>query len=931
MKTLLYEVAELPDTSAPSHRRTAGGDVRNAIRTSARHIVRAVANMLPSSVTGVFRFAFTPSPPDGHPQSRLRVFVAVQTRSAAMARAMQTLIEAGPLSKFFKFVRMSRTAPGARKFAAACRIYRKDAIVQPITDLNPDALRWFYTCAPFTPDESNDYMMLDRVLSGIDEEVIIDLAFCPTDVTPELMAHTQYLQQLEAINRSRSNRSEEQTIDLLEANETHVHDSSLIEPLREEDPIAKELFREQSGIQKTLRNPHVQFSFTVLAQSEEVARLIGSLVAESGFQDGTYQLHVTSGQKPITDYCKQVVQAGVAGHATDPYLLRNVVKAAIPGLERLPHIASVDELLGILTLPVPGLASPRCIRKDTDPPDVISTDFHIVGYDADGPVDSGSKRADSPCRGVRGIARGYPLSILSKHMVITGMSGHGKTTSIIRLLIRLHEEGIPFIVFETAKKEYRALCMLKNHPDPVIRDLATMIEIYTAGVETLSPLRFNPMQMWPGTSRNRQVGTLLDCIQSSVPMDPPLPALFREALEAMLGRARLGGPPPTMDQLVYAAESCLRAKKYSKDNESTARAVLDVRAGMVTSLAMRDILQSPASVPDVHHILTTPTILELDELSQEQKCLMTLWLLTAIREAIRTTPTSRKGLRLVVLIEEAHNVVGTRTDARPSDTAPDAKSFAAEYVVRMLAECRALGIAVVISDQSASAIAPQVIRSTATQLAFRQIAPDERRQIAAAMMFRGTDGDEHARLRTGEAFLFTEGQHGPARIRTVNLHSAVDLTPPGDEDLLKAVSATNWWRDAARTRVAAELPRFERLLDHFSSTCRALEKKAEALVADRIPAKQVQADTSRAASIRKGLLAVRAAIQATIRAFELGPLERYIPQEHVVCVLDSELVKRVGESNDRFVALRAAATATTKRIDDVLIAKESNVQTEVTS
>jgi hypothetical protein len=62
---------------------------------------------------------------------------------------------------------------------------------------------------------------------------------------------------------------------------------------------------------------------------------------------------------------------------------------------------------------------------------------------------------------------------------------------------------------------------------------------------------------------------------------------------------------------------------------------------------------SSASIPGVAEILAHPTIIEMDYLPQDHACLLTLFLLTALREQIRIDPNRRRaGLHHVTVIED---------------------------------------------------------------------------------------------------------------------------------------------------------------------------------------------------------------------------------------------------------------------------------------
>ena len=77
---------------------------------------------------------------------------------------------------------------------------------------------------------------------------------------------------------------------------------------------------------------------------------------------------------------------------------------------------------------------------------------------------------------------GISLNDLTKHMLIVGTPGSGKTTFSVSLLDRLWKEfNIPFLVIEPAKNEYRAL--IQSIPD---------LQIFTPGKSFISPFVFNP-------------------------------------------------------------------------------------------------------------------------------------------------------------------------------------------------------------------------------------------------------------------------------------------------------------------------------------------------------------------------------------------------------------------------------------------------------
>ena len=328
------------------------------------------------------------------------------------------------------------------------------------------------------------------------------------------------------------------------------------------------------------------------------------------------------------------------------------------------------------------------------------------------------------------------------------------------------KHGIPFLVFEAVKTEYRGLKTFRKHTDQWVRRLAEELEIYTPGNENVSPLRYNPLEVLPGISQDEHIDNILSCFNAAMPLSGPLPALLGEALERVYENHPGMDRPPIMADLVDSAQKVLTEKGYSPDTNSDIRGALEVRLGGLTRRSIGRVFQCRRSIPSIEHLMEVPAVIELDRIPRDQACILTLFILMGIREALRAVPKSDKVPRYVIIIEEAHNIVGRTGEAQPSPDIADPKAFAAEYLCRMLAEVRALGVGIIIVDQLPSAVAPEVVKNTTTKLAFRQVYKEDREVIGASMLLSPMEIEELARLKVGEAFFYTDGYHRPRRITT---------------------------------------------------------------------------------------------------------------------------------------------------------------------
>jgi len=405
-------------------------------------------------------------------------------------------------------------------------------------------------------------------------------------------------------------------------------------------------------------------------------------------------------------------------------------------------------------------------------------------------------------------------------MFVCGTPGGGKTTAVLAMLIQLFDRAIPFVVIEAAKTEYRLVKTLRNCGDPVVEALAESLQIHTPGVERLAPMRFNPLWRPAGVDLDEHIDQLLRCFKASMPLFDPLPAILAEAIEAVYEKHPAYDRPPTIDELIQAARQILANKGYSQAVQSDFRAALEVRLGTLTRRTVGRSLRSKECIPDIAQVIESYSIVELDPLESEVKCLFTLFLLTAIQQHIRKHPrtddTPSAYPRLVIVIEEAHNIVGRSTDTQAGENHTDTKACATELICRMLAEFRALGVGLILVDQFPSLMAPQVIKSTGTKLAFRQVDREDRETLADTMLFGGLEYEEIARLLPGQAFLFSEGYHRAHRVRTPNIAKLLNLPQSPETDrLLGLVGDQRWFREGAIRRAADVLSRSLSALDHY--------------------------------------------------------------------------------------------------------------------
>ena len=831
-----YIVTEIPDQTHYKYAMSYEGSVKQHILLRSEHLLRMMANLFPGEITLAFRFVYDPEHAD-RPQDRMQIHIDVKAAPDAPSSLIQQMICHGPLAEFYEIRGNSLPFRDWRLFQAVTEIIRLEEGLKPVhppgldlqklNDLIPDI---YYCVHPFKPREDNDYSMLDKTCSFLKEPVLLEMMIQPVSTNDERECHYREIVKLMAIN---SYNREDYIIDADQLDpfkSLYEQGTSGNREARVKDPIADDFLRIHRDFHKNLRCPQLLFNIKVWSPSQEISHIIASTVAESAFKEGSYRLIDYGSADPFYKPSQRASEDTVLFLDSCHREIWDVYQEK--GLARLPHMTSVDEFKGLFRLPVAGQSPFRCLWRSTDYHRKMRVENGILmGHRADVNAGDMSKRPSQlndyletvdPSR----IPVLMPVDILTKHMFVAGVPGSGKTTAIFNLLLQLFQQGIPFLVIEPGKTEYRQLKFLADHADPKIRALSQELRIYTLGKDDISPFRFNPFQYPEGITRDEHIGQLLTCFEASMPLGGPLQALLAESLEKVYsGEKRSSGNDryrlPNMSDLVYTAKTVMADKGYEGEVRSNLSAAIDVRLSSLTRLNVGTIFDCRHSLPSIRDLLAHPTIIEVQNLNPDQVCLVIMFLLSAILEEIRISRTYGKKLQHVTVIEEAHNIVGRMEQAQPSSEFADPKAYAAEHIVRMLAEIRALGEGIIIADQLPSAVAASVVKNTGTKLAHRLVSLVDREDLGGAMLLQGEQMEEIARLEPGQAYYFTEGLYAPLQIIGLDAQTFLGLnekSPPDNHQLQEKVAEEEWHIALKKRLYEEKIHALVEALDLFKKT-----------------------------------------------------------------------------------------------------------------
>ncbi|MBN2328686.1 MAG: DUF87 domain-containing protein [Candidatus Omnitrophica bacterium] len=822
---LRYKLKTIADSRDPQCRAAAGENVHRGVLRASEHLMRCLADLPPDAASIGLRVVYDPHPDQQDPQSRCAIYLQSRITRSDQVENLKTLFEKGLHAAYYDLERVDGVDPPWERMNAISDIIRREERIAPLfsSEFNEKIPPAYFLMRSFLPKERPPFPIWDAVLDRLRVMVVVDICLASMDASDERSNHTKYLRRLRSINRDEEQEGlwEEGRIDYLDPSATSHPRRDRLPPMRVKDPLADDVLRSQQRFHETLYLPHMQFHIRILSEDESTAQLIASVIAESCFDKGMHRIASIKKGAPHFDRLLEGVRQNAVARLPAQELLFPQ-SGLYKEFECLGQAAPVDELLSIFQFPLASSSSPYCIRKKTDPAPNLPSHLIVVGEDD--PLSKSTWNFPT--------LRGVPFHNLTKHFFICGQSGYGKTTLVTSILKQLgnwppsrrqedpaHQKdgiGVPFLVLDAANKNYRKLLSNHQNADPEWRRLSEKTRIYTPGNEQVSKMRLNLLESNPAISIDERIDNRMNCFWASLPMTGPLPALLQEALEDVYAHSAPNRGFPVISDLVEAVERLIEETGYSPEVKANVMTALQVRLSVLATGVIGKVLQCKRSVPSILDLIQGFTVIEMDRLTPMMACMLTLFLLSRIHEELKTMEDPGGAVRLAIVIEEAHNIVGRSGEAIPSEDVANPKAFASDFVRRLLAEMRALGVAFIICDQLPSQVAPEVLKHVGSLLTFRLKEPQDRASVGGSMLLGELEMEELSRLRTGEAFFFTEDYFLPRRIRTINLHPQSGRSiPPSDSAFASLARGKEWLLQAAQDRVAAELDQAQVALDQF--------------------------------------------------------------------------------------------------------------------
>jgi len=371
-----------------------------------------------------------------------------------------------------------------------------------------------------------------------------------------------------------------------------------------------------------------------------------------------------------------------------------------------------------------------------------------------------------------------PLKKLTQHTFVTGITGAGKTNTCLVLLREAHRQGIPFLVIEPAKTEYRRLLA-----DP---DLGRDLWVFTPGEEgpAGSPFRLNPFEFARDFPLLTHIDLLKAVFNATFPMYGPMPFILEEAiLEVYVERGwdvasssnrYLTHPDadftpylPRLEDLYRKIDDVVASKRYAQQLTMDISAALKARLKSLLNGGKGRMLNVPRSIP-FDELLGRPTVLELRRVGDnDEKAFVMALLLVRLYEQLEVRGAAQD-LTHLTLIEEAHRLLRNVPVVASMEVASP-RGKAVEMFTDILAEVREYGEGIVIVDQVPAKLAPDVVKNTNLKVLHRLVAQDDRDFVGNAMNLTTYQKEQVVRLKPGQAVVHSEGLDEPVLVKVDKL------------------------------------------------------------------------------------------------------------------------------------------------------------------
>lgn len=397
-------------------------------------------------------------------------------------------------------------------------------------------------------------------------------------------------------------------------------------------------------------------------------------------------------------------------------------------------------------------------RRSTSTVSVVETQaFGRKVQRVDGHVPKGVNARMLKLGNVRHLWENLPQPIeldmdqLASHLFVTGSTGAGKSNTLYEILDQVSGNGVPFLVVEPAKGEYKHVFGHRSD-----------VTVLGTNPEHSALLKINPFRFPRGIHVLEHIDRLVEIFNVCWPMYAAMPAVLKDAiLEAYKAcgwdlehssNHYSDDLFPTFLDLLDALQLVIDASAYSQELKGNYIGSLSTRVKSLTNGLNGQLFGANEIESDV--LFDSNVIVDLSRVgSSETKALIMGVIVMRLSEHRMAHGGMNQPLRHITVLEEAHNLLKRSSD----DSGVEGASLvgkSVEMLANAIAEMRTYGEGFIIADQSPNAVDIAAIRNTNTKIIMRLPDEADRHLAGKSVALRDDQLEEISRLPKGVAIVY---------------------------------------------------------------------------------------------------------------------------------------------------------------------------------
>ena len=382
------------------------------------------------------------------------------------------------------------------------------------------------------------------------------------------------------------------------------------------------------------------------------------------------------------------------------------------------------------------------------------------------------------------------LDTLSRHTLVAGVNGSGKTNTVLSVLSEFQKQKTPFLVIEPAKTEYVDWAIEYNKG----KAEKDQIKIFMPGCETYTykgektkikdKLRFNPFEViWLDKDIEPRVLSHIDRVKSifsaAFPMQDILPVIMENLIYFLYERRNYNwldeslAPSdyrknfPQLETMLGFVESVVEGLGYEKNITDNIKACMKTRINSLLKGWKKEMLNNERLVGmEWKDLFSKPCIINLSAAGDDVDRAFIMSLLLQFLYEYRIAEAETHGYsfndnkcRHLVVVEEAHRIMAYCQN-------PELPQYKSGLMFsNLLSEVRAYGQGIMVVDQVPTRLIPDAIKNTNIKIIHKLVAADDAQIVSESMGLSEQQRKIISKLSTGQAII---AGLNSAEVSTVN-------------------------------------------------------------------------------------------------------------------------------------------------------------------